>query len=203
MTQETDASNPLNKQCAVAELAVFPQLNHINRQQTEQESTLRSHTDQLSKLWVWKDESEKRIKLLETAMDDQRKEGRILEHKLGEVKEDLAMLKHTVAATSEVLTERADRNLAEFANLRGAVTNFLQRMDTKITEDAEKHAKLVKENAAMVLGSAEDHAKRMRLGNRILLAALAVAGLLALLHADFAGEPVWVSLKGWLPLVGS
>jgi chromosome segregation ATPase len=202
MKQENDAPKPLNSQCAVAELAVFPQLNSISKQQSDHDSTLRSHTDQLSKLWVWKDESEKRIKLLEIAMDDQRKEGRILEHKLGEVKEDLAMLKHTVAATSEVLTERADRNLAEFATLRSAVTNFLQRMDTKITEDAEKHAKLVKENAGLVLSSAEDHAKRMKLGNRIVVALLAVAGLLALLHADFAGEPVWVSIKGWLPLVG-
>ena len=159
------SKTPFPMRCMVATTFVIPRLEMLSAQSTQTITDLRLQSAQLDKLWVWKDESLRRLQILETAAVEQQKENR-------RVEQVVYALKHDVA------------------QLQGKMDDVQHSLGL-LVHSFEKHGIDMK---AAFVKETKRHEKLMRVGMTFAGTAAAGVGLLVALHNQATGTPLLETL---------
>lgn len=169
--------------CAIEASIVRPQLERLNRDVNAAHSQLRDHGTIIEKLLIWRDESSRRIGLLEQSASERNQV-------VGELKLELEAMAVRVdvefQAVRDGLQGLAGRVDGEFQHLRGRVNHVNNGIETLLIR-FDRHADEMKEAA---VDATKAHEKSMRSKLTISYTIGALAAVLIMLHGAITGNPI-------------
>jgi hypothetical protein len=172
---------PMPPQCIIEQTYVRPQIDRLSRDVTAAHSQLRDHAGAIERLLLWRDESARRMALLEQSAVEQREASRRGEAADAEMRTEFAALRDHTNNEFEHIKSR----LATIGNGQEAL---LHRFDL-YAEDTKKSYLL----------ATKRHEQLMRNGMSL---AWSVGGLVAVLfamHGALSGVPMIETIRGLIP----
>jgi hypothetical protein len=155
----------------VASSFVIPRIEMLSAQNNQAVADLRAQGSQLDKLWVWKDESLRRLEILEKGAAEQQRENRRVERVVHELKIDVTDLRIKMGELQDGLSLLAQAFQKHGIEMREAFVHETRR-----------------------------HQGLMRLGMTFAATAAAGVALLIALHGSLSGEPLLETLLRLVPL---
>lgn len=163
--------------CYVESAVVRPQMDKLSHDVDAAHIQLRTHESMIDKLLLWRDESSRRINLLEQGAIEQRQESRRVDMALRDLKSDTASLRDHVNGEFTLLRDRVD-------NASNRVGSLIHRFDLHSNEMKEAHTR-----------ATSRHEKLLRTGMTIATSFAALAAILIALHGAFSGTPMLETIK--------
>lgn len=170
-------SEPDLPTCAIKATFVRPHLDRLARDVNASHTQLRDHGTLIEKLLLWRDESARRIGMLEQAAAEQREEARRVDRTIGEVKTEVASLRDHVNSEFESVRARLD-------TVNQGVNTLIHRFDLHSNDIMQ-----AQENAT------KRHEKLLRVGMTVASSFAAFAAILIALHGAFSGTPMLDTIK--------
>lgn len=167
--------------CLIEQTFVRPHIERLTRDTNAAHTQLRDHGAVIEKLLLWRDESGRRITLLEQGAVEQRQESRRVDKAIGDLKSDMASLRDHVNGEFTLLGERVD-------NVSAGVGSLMHRFNLHANEMKEAHAEATKR-----------HERMLRVGMTIASSFAALAAVLIALHGAISGVPMLETIKELLP----
>lgn len=167
--------------CILHQSITQPAIDRLSRDTNAAHSMLREHGVLIERMLLWKEESLKRITLLEQAAEVQRNESRRAEHAL------------------TLLTERVDAGLVKLDDrmtiIEGGVTALVSRLEHHLNNVKEEQLRITKEEAKQQRQQTQQHERRMRALATVAITLGAILSVLMMLHSAFSGVPIIDAVK--------
>lgn len=163
--------------CVIEATFVRPHLDRLTRDVNAAHSQLRDQGTVVEKLLLWRDESSRRIAMLEQSAVEQREENRRVDRTVGEVKAEVESLRDHVNAEFKSVRDRLD-------GVGNGVSALIHRFDIHSGEMKEA------QDAAT-----RRHEKILRVGMTVASSFAAVAVVLVALHGALSGVPLAETIK--------
>lgn len=182
---EKDPEAPPQPGCIIEATHVRPHIERLTRDTNAAHAQLRDHGTVIEKLLLWRDESGRRLSMLEQSTSDHREEQRAgyrrVDKEIGDLKVDLASLKDHVNVEFNSVRERLD-------SVSNGMGTLLRRFDVHADDMKEAHVTATRR-----------HERLLRVGMTIATSFAALSAILVALHGAISGVPLLETLKEVLP----
>jgi len=174
-------SRPLT--CAIEAALVRPQLDRLSRDMNAAHSQLREHANSVGQLILWRDDSSRRLALLEASAEE--KSQLVADLKL-EVGTLVVRVNGEFEALKESLKALSGRVDGEFKSAKERLDHVNSGVETLIVR-FDRHSNEMKEAA---LDTTKQHEKSMRNSMTIAYSIAALVAVLITLHGAITGNPL-------------
>lgn len=169
--------------CILHQSATQPAIDRLSRDTNAAHSMLREHGTVIERMLLWRDESNRRMSILEQALEVQRNEARRTDQTIIGLRGDLSQLSERVDSEFSVLRDR-------IGGVGANVNTLIGRLDAHLGEMREAQHQAI-----------DRHGRLMR---RIMTVSASLGGLLGVLlalHGAVSGVPIVETMRAWMGML--